>query len=51
MNDDATNEDGEGAALPTVAPSRALGSLQDLKRGLTNAKAAAPTRTIKPLAE
>ena len=33
-----------------MAPSRAVGSLQDLKRGLTNAKAAAPTRTIKPLA-
>ena len=42
--------DDKGAALPTAAPSRAVSSLQDLKRGLTNAKAAAPTRTIKPLA-
>ena len=47
---DEHEDDDEGAALPTVAPSRAVGSLQDLKRGLTNAKAAAPTRTIKPLA-
>ena len=52
MNDDDTRrrKRDEGAALPATAPSRAVGSLQDLKRGLTNAKAAAPTRTMKPLA-
>ena len=46
MND---NDIETGAALPAQAQSRAAASLQELRRGLTNAKAAAPIRTLKPL--
>src|SRR4051812_41306248 len=51
MNDEYQDEgeDDNGAALPATSSSRAVGSLQDLKRGLANARAAAPMRSIKPL--